>query len=99
MVGMLLLSAWPLQNGVPAAGPAWVWIAGLGVIHTGLAYVLLYGGMARLSSARIALLQFVYPASAVALDALVYGRMLAPLQWLGVAVMAVALFGVRQHKA
>lgn len=98
MVGMLLLSAWPLQHGVPAAGPAWGWIAGLGVIHTGLAYVLLYGGIARLASAHIAVLQFVYPASAIALDALVYGRTLATLQWLGVAVMAAALLAARDPR-
>jgi drug/metabolite transporter (DMT)-like permease len=98
MVGTLLLSAWPLQHGVPAAGTSWLWIAGVGVIHTGLAYVLLYGGIARLASARIAVLQFVYPASAIALDAVVYGRTLAPLQWLGVAVMAVALFAARERR-
>ena len=32
---------------------------GLGVLHTGLAYVLMYAGMARLPTARIAVLQFV----------------------------------------
>lgn len=98
VVGALLLAAWPLQHGWPAAGPAWGWIAGLGVIHTGLAYVLLYGGMARLSSARIALLQFVYPASAIALDGLVYGRTLDGVQWLGVAMMAAALLAGRTER-
>jgi drug/metabolite transporter (DMT)-like permease len=98
VVGAVLLAAWPLQGGWPAAGPAWAWLAGLGIVHTGLAYVLLYGGMARLSSARIALLQFVYPASAIALDALVYGRTLDALQWIGVGVMAGALLGARSSR-
>ncbi len=97
-VGVVALAWWPSVHGWPAPGPAWAWLGGLGVIHTGLAYVLLYAGMARLSTARIALLQFVYPAAAVLVDWLAYGRALSMLQLLGVAVMAAALLGVR-HKS
>lgn len=97
-VGTALLAAWPLQHGWPAPGAAWAWLAGLGVLHTGLAYVLLYAGMARLSTARIAVLQFVYPAAAVLVDWLVYGRALSPLQLLGVAVMGAALAGARADR-
>jgi drug/metabolite transporter (DMT)-like permease len=97
-VGTAALAWWPVLHGWPAWSMDWAWLAGLGVIHTGLAYVVLYAGMARLSTARIALLQFVYPAAAVVMDWLVYGRTLSALQLLGVAVMAVALLGVRQQK-
>jgi drug/metabolite transporter (DMT)-like permease len=89
------LAAWPWLHGWPAAGASWAWLVGLGVIHTGLAYVVLYAGMARLSTGRIALLQFVYPASAVGVDWLVYGRALSPVQLGGVALMALALLAVR----
>ena len=68
------------------------------MIHTGLAYVVLYAGMARLSTSRIALLQFVYPAAAVIVDWLVYGRALSAVQLVGVGLMAVALLGVRPQK-
>jgi drug/metabolite transporter (DMT)-like permease len=95
VVGVLLLAWWPMQHGWPAFGPAWGWLAGLGVVHTGLAYVLLYAGMARLSSARIAVLQFVYPAAAIAMDWLVYGRALGLVQWVGVGLMGLALLAVR----
>ena len=94
--GAVALAAWPLLDGWPAAGAAWGWLAGLGVIHTGLAYVVLYAGMARLSTGRIALLQFVYPAAAVAIDWLVYGRALSVVQLTGVALMAAALIGVKR---
>ncbi|HEU5295327.1 MAG TPA: DMT family transporter [Burkholderiaceae bacterium] len=97
-VGVMALTAWPLIDGWPAWGAAWGWLAGLGVIHTGLAYVVLYAGMARLSTGRIALLQFVYPAAALAMDWLVYGRALGALQLAGVALMAIALLAVR-HRA
>jgi drug/metabolite transporter (DMT)-like permease len=96
LVGAVVLAWWPLWHGWPAAGVTWAWLAGLGVIHTGLAYVVLYAGMARLPAARIALLQFVYPAAAVLMDWLVYGRTLSALQFTGVLVMGLALCTVRR---
>jgi drug/metabolite transporter (DMT)-like permease len=96
LVGMLLLAWWPLMHGWPEAGAAWAWLAGLGVLHTGLAYVVLYAGMAHLPTGRIALLQFVYPGAAVLVDWLVYGRALSPLQLAGVVVMGLALAAARR---
>lgn len=95
-LGTLLLLAWPLREGWPAWGPAWAWLAALGVVHTGLAYALLYAGIARLPAGRIAPLQFVYPLVAIAVDRVVYGRMLEMLQWAGVLLMAAALLGVQR---
>lgn len=91
-VGMLLLIAWPLEQGWPAWGAAWGWLAGLGLVHTGLAYVVLYAGMARLPAARVAALQFVYPAAALLVDWAAYGHALSALQWAGVALMGAALW-------
>lgn len=96
VVGVLVLAWWPWVHGWPAAGAPWAWLAGLGVLHTGLAYVVLYAGMARLPAARIAVLQFVYPGTAVLVDWAVYGRALSPLQLGGVAMMALALWVVRR---
>ncbi|MGE0349867.1 DMT family transporter [Hydrogenophaga sp.] len=90
-VGAVALVWWPLTQGWPAAGPAWAWLAGMGVIHTGFAYMVLYAGVARLSAGRVAALQFVYPATAVAVEWLVYGRALSASQLLGVGAMLVAL--------
>lgn len=95
-VGTLALTAWPLVHGWPAASAAWGWLAAIGVIHTALAYVLLYAGMSRLSAGLIAVLQFVYPASAILIDSLVYGRSLSAAQSLGVGLMAVALWAARR---
>ncbi len=91
-VGALVLWPWLLWQGWPAWGPAWGWLAALGVVHTGFAYVLIYGGMARLTTSRTALLQFVYPAVTLLADALVYQRWLSPAQLLGVALMGFALW-------
>ncbi len=96
LVGMVALAWWPLRQGWPAAGPAWAWLAGLGVIHTGLAYAVLYGGMARLPAGRIAVLQFVYPAAALATDGWVYGRMPSAVQAAGMGLMGLALLSRHQ---
>lgn len=96
LLGMLVLAWWPLLHGWPPAGPAWAWLAGLGVLHTGLAYVVLYAGMARLPAGRIAVLQFVYPAAAIVFDALVYGRALGGIQMFGVGLMGLALWAARR---
>lgn len=94
-VGALALAWWPWLHGWPPLA-AWGWLAGLGVLHTGLAYVLMYAGMAKLPTARIAVLQFVYPAVAVLVDQFVFDRVLSPLQWGGVALMGLALWGANR---
>ena len=90
-IGSAALWIWPLTKGWPPTGTSWIWLAGLGLVHTGLAYTLIYAGMARLSTARVAVLQFVYPAVAILLDWLVFDRKLSGYQLAGVVVMAVAI--------
>ena len=86
----------PTALGWPPLGAAWGWLLGLGVLHTGLAYVVLFAGMARLGLGRIAVLQFVYPLTAVLVDWAVYGRTLSPVQLAGVGLMAAALWTLRR---
>ena len=57
-----------------------------------------FAGMARLALGKIAVLQFVYPLTAVLVDWAVYGRTLKPLQMVGVAVMALALWTIRKPR-
>jgi drug/metabolite transporter (DMT)-like permease len=96
VVGALLLAWWPWIHELGARStqwpPAtWSWLVGLGVLHTGLAYALMYGAMQRLPPSRIAVLQFVYPVTAIVLDGLVYGRALDASQWFGVLLMGGAM--------
>ncbi|WP_431049856.1 DMT family transporter [Roseateles sp. L2-2] len=97
VVGAVVLLPWPLMHGLPAFGASWGWLAGLGVLHTGLAYVVLYAGMARLGTGRIAVLQFVYPGTAVLVDWAVYGRALSLSQMVGVGLIAAALWTLRRR--
>lgn len=96
LVGLVALAWAPWVLGWPPLGAAWGWLLGLGVLHTGLAYVVLFAGMARLGLGRIAVLQFVYPLTAVLVDWAVYGRTLSPIQIAGVALMAAALWAIRR---
>ncbi len=95
-VGTVVLAWAPFALGWPQQPSAWVWLAGLGVIHTGLAYVILFAGMARLALGQIAVLQFVYPLAAVLFDWGIYGTRLSLLQIIGVVVMGAAVWTIRK---
>ena len=98
-MGAVALVWAPFVLGWPQQGAAWGWLLGLGVLHTGLAYVVLFAGMSRLGLGRIAVLQFVYPLTAVLVDWVVYGRALSPIQLGGVGLMAVALWTIRRPRS
>lgn len=96
-VGAGVLAWAPLIYGWPHQNSTWAWLAGLGVLHTGLAYAILFAGMTRLSLGRVAVLQYVYPLTAVLLDWVVYGRTLDTVQLAGVGLMAIALLAIKSR--
>ncbi|MEU5220096.1 DMT family transporter [Streptomyces sp. NPDC020807] len=73
-----------------AVNGGWGWLAGLGVIHTGLMYVLMYAAYAKLPTAKIAVLAFTYPAVAMGVDWAVYGHHIGLVQALGVPLIVLA---------
>lgn len=76
-------------------GQEWFFLISLGVLHTGVEYVLLYSAFQKLPMALIAILSFIYPVVAILLDYLVYGHLLTLAQIIGVAMIAIATLGVR----
>ncbi|CAG9194466.1 Threonine/homoserine efflux transporter RhtA [Paraburkholderia sabiae] len=76
------------------AASQWFWLIGMGVLHTGLSYVLIYGALPKLTTPVIAVLLFVYPLTAIAVDAIVYGRALSVAQMAGMVLIVVASLGV-----
>ncbi|MCP3705800.1 DMT family transporter [Paraburkholderia sp. CNPSo 3274] len=72
----------------------WGWLVGMGVLHTGLSYVLIYGALPMLTTPVIAVLLFVYPLTAIAVDAIVYGRALSVPQLAGMVLIVAASLGV-----
>jgi drug/metabolite transporter (DMT)-like permease len=90
-LGAGVLWLWPLSQGIAVPVQSWGWLLALGVLHTGLAYGLIFAGMARLPPGRIAVYQFLYPLVALVMDAWVLGTSLGVLQLSGVVLMAVAM--------
>ena len=72
----------------------WFWLVGMGVLHTGLSYVLIYGALPKLTTPIIAVLLFVYPLTAIVVDAIVYGRALSLPQLAGMVLIVIASLGV-----
>ena len=64
------------------------------MLHTGLSYVLIYGALPKLTTPVIAVLLFVYPLTAIFVDAVVYGRALSVSQMSGMVLIVVASLGV-----
>ncbi len=60
----------------------------------GLSYVLIYGALPKLTTPVIAVLLFVYPLTAIVVDAVVYGRALSAPQLAGMVLIVIASLGV-----
>lgn len=67
----------------------------LGLLHTSLMYGLMYGAFQRLGAAAVAMLSFVYPAVALAVDLLWFGAHPTALQWWGMGLIVAAVLGYR----
>jgi drug/metabolite transporter (DMT)-like permease len=73
---------------------SWAWLVGLGVIHTGVVYVLLYASYPRLRTPVIAVCAFLSPAAALLCDLIVYDRAISLVQGAGLACITIAALGV-----
>jgi drug/metabolite transporter (DMT)-like permease len=92
-VGVAMLAGFS-SAGVFHAGPHWAWLLGLGVIHSGIVYVLFYSSYPRLPVVTIAVVAFVYPLVTLLLDYLIYGHRLAPVQLAGLVLIVLGTLGV-----
>ncbi|WP_028616140.1 MULTISPECIES: DMT family transporter [Pseudomonas] len=94
--GALLLAPMVPWNSLPATPNAWAALVTLGVVHTGLMYVLLYGAIQKLPTAITGALSFIYPIAAIFVDWIAFGHRLGWLQWLGVAAILLAAAGLQR---
>ncbi|MEU3689387.1 DMT family transporter [Streptomyces narbonensis] len=90
LVGLPLLLPFADLSATAGLGAGWAWLAGLGLIHTGVMYVLMYAAYAKLPTAKIAVLAFTYPAVAMGVDWAVYGHHIGLVQALGVPLIVLA---------
>ena len=94
--GALLLAPMMPWNSLSATPNAWAALVTLGVVHTGLMYVLLYGAIQKLPTAITGALSFIYPIAAIFVDWIAFGHHLGWLQWLGVAAILLAAAGLQR---
>lgn len=94
VVGVVMLAPFANFSGhVPLA--SWSWLVGIGVLHTGIAYVMMFSAYPRLSTPVIGVLTFIYPVVAIIIDWAIYDHPISIAQALGMALIAVATLGVR----
>lgn len=94
--GVLMLAPWAHLSVLPAQPSARASLLTLGMVHTGLMYVLLYGAIQKLPTALTGALSFIYPIAAIFVDWLAFGHRLEWLQWLGVIAILLAAAGMQQ---
>lgn len=95
--GILLLAPFAGVSALQDQPPlAWLSLLILGVVHTGLMYVLLYGAIQKLPTAITGALSFIYPIVAILVDWIAFGHRLQWLQWLGAAAILLAAAAMQQ---
>ncbi|TCU18150.1 DMT family transporter [Rhizobium sullae] len=92
--GILMLAPVTDFSDLPPTAGSWSILVAMGVVHTGLMYVLLYGAIQKLPTHLTGALSFIYPIVAIAVDGLAFGHALQPLQILGAAIILVAAAGM-----
>lgn len=75
---------------LPGSVPQGLAVLVLGIVHSTLMYVLLYGAYQKASTASIAILGFIYPLTAVVVDFLAYNKVLSLGQSIGAVIIALA---------
>lgn len=93
-IGVLMLVGFANFTG-PVSTATWGWLIGIGVLHTGVAYVLMYGAYPRLTTPVIGILSFVYPLVAIAVDWAFYDRPIGAFQAIGMLLITLGALGVK----
>lgn len=93
-VGIVMLAPFVNPSHLPTDGRTWGVLVTVGVVHTGLTYILLYGAIQKLPTHLTASLSFIYPIVAIGIDFLAFGRRLHLAQVVGAAAILVAAAGM-----
>ncbi len=93
-VGLVLLAPFAHWHALPSTPTAWALLATLGIVHTGLVYILLYGAIQKLPTNLTGALSFIYPVVAIAVDYLAFGHRLQWGQMIGAVLILTAAAGM-----
>jgi drug/metabolite transporter (DMT)-like permease len=93
-LGVVMLAPFVRFDALPTNGAQWLELIVLGIVNTGLMYVLLYGAIQKLPTSMTGALSFIYPVVAIIVDRVAFGQTLAWIQVLGAVLILVAAAGV-----
>ena len=93
LTGVVMLAPFADFQALPT-GQGWALLATMGLVHTGLMYILLYGAIQRLPTHLTGALSFIYPVASILVDRLAFGHLLQPSQVLGMALIFAAVAGM-----
>lgn len=93
VLGILFLAPLLETGDLPVTAVQWGCLAILGIVHTVVMYSLMYMSLPRIRTALIAILQFLYPVTALVVDYVVFDTVLDLHQALGVAAIMLAILG------
>nr|WKF58072.1 hypothetical protein HUO10_002569 [Paraburkholderia busanensis] len=93
-LGVVMLAPFVHFDALPARGVQWLDLIVLGIVNTGLMYVLLYGAIQKLPTSMTGALSFIYPVVAIIVDRVAFGQSLAWIQVLGAILILLAAAGV-----
>ncbi|MFM0503049.1 DMT family transporter [Paraburkholderia caffeinilytica] len=93
-LGVVMLAPFVRFDALPASGVQWLELIVLGIVNTGLMYVLLYGAIQKLPTSMTGALSFIYPVVAIIVDRVAFGQTLAWIQVLGAVLILLAAAGV-----
>ncbi|WP_421016135.1 EamA family transporter [Klebsiella michiganensis] len=94
ITGIILLA--PFTDSLRSVpSDSWGWLIGIGVLHTGVAYVLMYSAYPKLTTPVIGVLTFIYPVVAIIVDWVFYGHQPGVIQMTGMMLIALCTLGVK----
>ncbi|QKC88223.1 DMT family transporter [Mesorhizobium sp. NZP2234] len=93
-VGVVMLAPFANLSHPPTDPWSWAMLATLGIVHTGLMYILMYGAIQKLPTHLQGSLSFIYPVVAILVDVVAFGHRLHPSQVVGAAAILIAAAGM-----
>ena len=95
-VGIVMLAPFANLTHLPADPWSWAMLATLGIVHTGLMYILMYGAIQKLPTHLQGSLSFIYPVVAILVDVVAFGHRLHLSQIVGATAILIAASGMNR---
>jgi drug/metabolite transporter (DMT)-like permease len=93
-VGVVMLAPFVGWSSLPVNGKTWTILATVGVVHTGIIYILMYSAIQRLPTHLQGSLSFLYPVVAILVDVVGLKHHLQAIQMIGAMTILVAAAGM-----